>query len=300
LKKIYGFPDLPKAGLANMLIPWADCFLWCKDRGIRRIAPFWFKARLGPFIRRERDKRQYQRLFKKGSDIGGIKRLLLILTSRKISAESYRLSGDPGEKSRATVVCFSDMNRLDRLVGRHKEVVDELYRITRPRYRPIGLPAAYIGIHIRMGDFPQKQGSNGSVNFRQPLEWYVEALKRLRASLGIEMEAVVFSDGSDEELAPILGLNHVFRSPFSESISDLLALAKSSVIITSRSSFSLLGAYLGQVPSIWYTGKREVYRSSYMPGGQEGLLEIEWMPGQRPPDRFVEVLKARIRSEQPC
>jgi len=26
-KTIYGFPILPKAGLANMLIPWADCLV---------------------------------------------------------------------------------------------------------------------------------------------------------------------------------------------------------------------------------------------------------------------------------
>ena len=292
MKKIYGFPTLPRAGLANMLIPWAECFIWCRDNEIEQLSPFWKKIRLGPYLRGERDKRQYQKFFSSGGNIAGVKRLLL-LTSRKISFEDFCLLENKNDIKKTTLVCFSDMNHLERLIGRDKEIIDELYRITRPEYHPFGLPVNFIGIHIRMGDFPYKSETNQHGYFRQTLEWYIEALKQLRISLGINMVAVIFSDGTDKELAPILSLGNVIHSPFSESISDLLAIAKSTVVITSRSSFSLVGAFLGQVPSIWYEGKKYICGSGYMPKEQSVKLEVEWMPGQTFCNEFIDVLKKR-------
>lgn len=294
MKRIYGFPVLSKAGLANMLIPWAECFIWCRDHGIKQIAPFWGKIRLGPYFRGERDRRQYQKLFNAGENITGLSRLLLLLTSKKVLAEEFRLIKDNKEIKQSTLVCFSDMNHLERLIGRDEEIITELYRITRSQYWPVGLPSNFIGIHIRMGDFPFKSDDNKHGFFRQPLEWYIEALEQLRLSLGINMTAIIFSDGTDKELSSILKLDHVIRSPFSNSISDLLAIASSSIVITSRSSFSLLGAYLGQVPSIWYEGKNDICSSGYMPNNKSDKLETEWMPGKSYPHEFIAYLKSKI------
>jgi hypothetical protein len=292
--KIYGFPMLPHAGLGNMLIPWADCFIWCKDLGIEQLAPFWRKIRIGPYMRAERDKRQYQRLFINSNLIYGIKRLLLLLISNKISAEDFRMLSSNKTSFPPTIVCFSKMNQFERIVGRHEEVKNELYRITRTKYWPKGLPQSYIGVHIRMGDFPVKSETQKQHYFRIPLEWYLGVLNQVRTSLGNNLPIVIFSDGTDKEIETILALENVIRSPFAESITDLLAIANSKVIITSRSSYSLFGAYLGQVPSIWYEGKDEICNYSYMPAEQKGSLEIEWMPGQCLSNEFVNSLKKRI------
>jgi hypothetical protein len=142
-----------------------------------------------------------------------------------------------------------------------------------------------------MGDFPVKSDVEKQHYFRIPLEWYLGIISELRSALGTNFPVVVFSDGTDKEIAEVLELDNVIRSPFSESISDLLAIAKSTVIITSRSSYSLFGAYLGQVPSIWYEGKNEIYSYSYMPAEHNASLEIEWMPGQLLTSAFVNSLK---------
>ena len=113
----------------------------------------------------------------------------------------------------------------------------------------------------------------------------------------INSQAIIFSDGSDKELAPILNLDNVIRSPFSASISDLLGIAKSTLIITSRSSYSLVGAYLGQVPSIWYEGKKDICGNGYMPDNLSSLYEIEWMPGQVFSNEFIEGIKNRYHSK---
>jgi hypothetical protein len=292
--KLYGFPDLPRAGLGNMLYIWADCFIWCKDLGVEQIAPFWWKLRIGPYMRGERDKRQYQRLFINSKLISGIKRSILLLIANKVNVDTYRKSDNYNTKFPITIVCFSDMSHFDKLIGRHEEVLNELYRITRPEYWPIGLPQSFIGIHIRMGDFPIKSDLEKQHNFRIPLQWYLGVISELRSALGANFPVIVFSDGTDEEIKEVLELENVNRSPFSQSITDLLAIAKSTVIITSRSSYSLFGAYLGHVPSIWYEGKNEIYQQSYMPEEDNAALEVEWMYGQSLSNELVNSLKKRI------
>lgn len=104
--KIYGFPVLPKPGLGNKLIPWADCFIWCKDFGFEQVAPFWHKLRIGSYIRGERDKRLYQKLFINKNLIAGIIRLGLLLISYKISAEEFRMSKNNKTSAASTLVFF--------------------------------------------------------------------------------------------------------------------------------------------------------------------------------------------------
>mgnify|MGYP000016100115 CR=1 FL=1 len=292
--KSYGFPNLPNSGLANMLITWADCYIWCKDLEVKQIAPLWRKIRIGPYIRGERDKRQYQRLFSNGKKINGITRLLLMLVSTKVSAEEVRKPNYEKKSSLfPTMVTFSSMNNLHRLNGRHNEILKEIYNITKPKYWPTELPKAFIGIHIRRGDFGEKSNEIKQTNFRIPIEWYIEALAQIRQGLGYDFPVVVFSDGTDQEIEPILSLPNVSRSPCTESISDLLAISKATVLITSRSSYSLFGAFLGQVPSVWYLGKKDVYSSTYMSTENDSALELEWMPGQTFSDYFISSLKKK-------
>jgi hypothetical protein len=293
MNKVYGYPILPKAGLANMLIPWAECFIWCHDNGIMQIAPFWHKARIGPYLRRERDKRQYQNLFTAKEAVTGIKRLFLVLIAKKINSENFEISKDVKQISQTTLVCFSDMNHLERLIGRQQQVLSEIYRITRPELWPKNLPVKFIGIHIRLGDFPLKSEGSRQIYFRQPVQWYIGALKELKKSLKTDLPVLVFSDGTDQELSGLLEIEHVSRSPYTEAISDLLAIAHSLVLITSRSSFSLFGAFLGQTPTIWYQGKTDICGHDYLESNNRDLA-VEWMPGNKLPERFLTILNSKL------
>jgi hypothetical protein len=296
--KILGYPYLHKAGLANMLIPWADCYLWCKDNFLQMVSPNWYKFRVGPLIRNERDKRNYHRLFLPSDQITGIQKYWLLLNSRKISSQIGRevknIEGIPGNK----IVVFSNMNEFPHLIGRHKEVYSELYRITKPKFRPNEfLESDFVGIHIRLGDYPNipKYEENNHVYYRLPITWYIECLEKIREVIGIQIKACVFSDGSEEEISPLLRLPNVIRSPFIESISDILAISRSSILITSRSSFSLFGAYLGQVPSIWYGNRKTISSLGISPGGISTSLEIEWQSGDMFPPEFIKTINNRIK-----
>lgn len=111
----------------------------------------------------------------------------------------------------------------------------------------------YIALHVRLGDFgPEMSASDvaeGRTNRRLPFSWYLEALDRVRIKYP-HMPVYVVSDGADDELAPLIQAG-VTPLRSGSDIADLLALAGSSVLIGSNSTFSQWGAFLGDMPSVW-------------------------------------------------
>lgn len=279
--KLYGYPMLMKAGLGNMLIPWAKCYLWCKDNNARMIDPFWTKIRIGPYLRREKDKRDYQRLFRPSAEIRGLERIFLLATTKKCPVERYDnriLSG------RGISVTFEGMENFQQLVGRHVEIRQALIAMTKPEFLPEKPGRPFIGVHVRLGDYAKpKSLAEVPWTSRLPLDWYVGAVQEVRKSTGCESDVVVFSDGSDDELEALLKLPATRRSKYQEPISDILALSQASVIIGSCSSFSMWGAYLAQTLTVWHQGRvpgkiMEEYKSK--------KFVTEWLLGMSLPESF--------------
>ena len=110
-------------------------------------------------------------------------------------------------------------------------------------------------MHIRLGDFIRasleevKQGKHNSVI---PIEWYVAMANNLRAILGYQVKIFVFSDGTDQELQPLLELGNVERITFGSSIGDILALSNAKLLVASGSSFSMWARYLGRMTTIMF------------------------------------------------
>ncbi|MCL6442605.1 MAG: alpha-1,2-fucosyltransferase [Alicyclobacillus sp.] len=300
---IYGYPSLERTGLANMLFPWARCMLWCKDHDVPMLAPKWAKLRLGPYLRRERDKRNYQFLFTNKSYISGLHREYVLATYRRITEVQLKdgpFSPNLADPKTRLVVAFSGMKGyFEAFSSRWTEVVEELKKITKPYYREPVLPidgGGFIGIHVRLGDFrttTDRLELRRVKNVRIPLDWYVEALSMLRSHLG-PVRACVFSDGSDEDLRPILQMPRVQRVNDRSTISELWGMSRSSVLIASGSTFSMWGSFLGQVPAVWYPGQR---RSNFLDGDPDGTLLPEWEPGgQDVNETFLSEVERRLDS----
>lgn len=293
---VYGYPVLMRAGLGNMLVPWAKCVLWCKDNNVQMIAPFWTKLRVGPYLRRERDKRQYQRLFNHGDQIAGVRRAILLAVSRRIDESQLHWGGVPGGV-RPVVVCFRSMQGQHSLAERHAEVAEELRRITNPRFMPAEVwERPFVGIHVRLGDFAQASDGQlhvGAHNRRIPVQWYVEALLELRRALGCQLDARVFSDGGSEELQPLLRTPNTTRYAAGSAITELLALAKASVVIASGSAFSMWASFLGSAPTIWYPGQKFAMRSE-----SAERRDVEWERGQSIDARFLQLI-GRVDCDAP-
>lgn len=84
LKGLYAYPDVGRAGLCNMLFPWARAVLFSHTWQCPMIAPQWTNYfRLGPWLRRERDKRYYFNNFTNAGYIKGLNKMSVMLKFMK-------------------------------------------------------------------------------------------------------------------------------------------------------------------------------------------------------------------------
>jgi hypothetical protein len=246
---------------------------------------------MGPLLRGEQDRRQYHRLFTSRDQVAGMTKWFRLLTSRRVR---FTESLDIVACRQPTVVVFDQLPIFHRLAGRHDELRDGLSSMTRPEYLPSPRIRPMIGVHVRLGDYlPPGAPSRPGCHYRLELSWYQEALREIRRVAGAAVDAVLFSDGADDELRVLLGEENVIRSTRRSAVTDLLDLAQSRIIIASGSTFSMWGSFLGQVPALWHSGSR--FRS-VVAAAEPGGLEPEWRPGTPLPDLFVAAVRARVRT----
>jgi hypothetical protein len=295
---VFAFPRLSKTdllfiriggnGLGNLMFTWARCLATAQKQGWRMIWPTWqsFKPknwRVNPY-----DHRTYTDLFQPNERyVTGWRKPWYLARYRWIPERQALEQGvAPG-----SVVEFRGMeDKFVPFLEDHELVYGELLRIARPRHL-IALSdaqAAPIAIHVRRGDFVQQASYSEMLqanNSLLPLEWYMDALQAVRSITGRETPASVFSDGSEEELAPLLSLPAVRRMDYGSGLGDMLGLSRSNLLIASGSTFSMWGSYLGQVPTIWHPGKLLQHLLLDHPE-----REIEWAAGDELPDWVARVL----------
>ena len=115
-----------------------------------------------------------------------------------------------------------------------------------------------VAMHVRLGDFGaaahQLDDYRGKFNLALPLEWYRNIATSIQQQLGSAVQFLVVSDGTPEQLQPLLAqLNAVTTSDLPDSdCSDLLALANADLLVCSVSSFSATAAYLSRAPYLWF------------------------------------------------
>lgn len=267
-----------------------DC--GCSPPGARPIFPCWPQIRLRALarFRWRRDARTYAGLFSNpGTYADGLEKLKAVLRLPRLGESSLSTNQIPSE----AIVVFKEREGLfNPILDQHALVRDELISITRPEHLK-GLLAARdnsIAVHVRLGDFTvpengEREIRSGGPNLRIPLDWYGHAIAACRRALGYEVSVRIFSDGSDEELSPLLGISGVRRASFGTSIGDLHALSAAPLLIASGSTFSMWASYLGRMPVIWYPGQLKC-RLYY----DQPEAEIELESGDDLPNSFAECL----------
>ncbi|MHA3842295.1 O-fucosyltransferase family protein [Sphingomonas aestuarii] len=296
--RVYAMPVLGRYGLTHGLLAWARCRVWCEQNGAAMIAPFWLKLRVGPYLRRERDKRNYFMLFNGGGAISGIGRLLTLGRARRIEVGT-EWPANPSEEGGSPVLMRfhnamkdNEKKSFSQILGHGAFLRREVLAMTRQRYHPSVPNDPFVAIHVRMGDFTpiSSQGEVGAeaTNTRLPIDWYGDRLDALRRSLGHEIQAIVFSDGSDEDLEPLLRRSGVNRAAKQQSITDLLTIGHGVALIASGSGFSLWGAFLGSVPRISYPGQ------SIVPIDKDETRDIELSFGENIPQTFAKHVQLRM------
>lgn len=257
------------------------------------LAPRWWRVRVGPYLRRERDKRRYDVLFRPSGWRDRLLRSAALVAMRR-HPEPSALESRP---EAGGLYLFRGLTGgFAPFVSRRSVVRSALLATVRPAFLPAPAPEAgrepFIAVHVRRGDFSLPSSTElhgGGHNYRIPIEWYVGALRALRAAVGRAVPTLVFSDGSEAELAPLLSERRTALSRDRHAIVDLLKMSESGALIASGSTFSMWASFLGQVPAVWHPGQRR----ELLLGDRAGTLEPEWSRGDFSGE-FVRAVRGRL------
>ena len=215
-------------GLANCLFVYAQAIVLARQTGARIVTPTWLNFSLGPYLRHQSDKRHYNGLFERHEEVGGFHKVFSLLFCRKHLMVVEGFSSYFSEM-------LGDSEYISRYLESHinSSVLSEVttYDFTR-----------CVAVHVRLGDY--------SETVRIPISWYKKKIEE--KSLQGRFRFLIFSDGTTEELSELLEMENTQRVYFGNALADLFAISKCSYLIGSDSTFSGWGAYLGQVPCVFY------------------------------------------------
>jgi len=272
-----GLVRLSGDGLGNSFYTYFHAVVMAHQSGARMIYPTWRALRIGPLLRGERSTRTYWRTFKPFRDeLHGVRKLsaLLNIGGRRVVVEidkSGRGAIQPGVLNlvRSREFTFEGLHPFRTMIReRLLSVIND--RIPADHTWGRG---GFVAVHVRLGDFASTLDSksllSGKANVRIPLDWYVKVVRELRAANPSRV-VYIFSDGKDEELAPLLNLGaKPYRS--GSDIQDLLALSSASILVGSNSTYSRWAAFLGDMPSIWV---KKLVREEKPSAAQTPLLHV--------------------------
>lgn len=275
---VYAYAALQKVGLGNMLFPWARAEVFAHRHGVPMLAPRWTHAKVGPILRREKDKRFYVGLFdnRRAGYVRGLRRLLALRLAGHIDeAQAEAFMQGPADRSGTTIVSFKGYEKWFAGLAPHHDLMPHRDLVCRRLAQIIATahqrtlarsPTDFvIAAHVRRGDKPTMQfmepypgdDERGIPQHHRTLadQWYINCITSIRAALGSAAPVRLFSDAKDEQLAPLLALPGVSRAPDNPSIVDMFMLSRARVLVTTgTSSFSAWASYLGGMPTIWYPG----------------------------------------------
>ena len=234
-----GFIKMSGPGLANMMLVAARAYCLHRKYQIPMLSPTWRKLSIGPYLRHERDKRNYFRLFENYGTTGLRKFWLL----NHVTHEENRLEEFLAASSSA-VLRVAGLGRyfcdLDQTLT-HQYFWTIANRWIRDRV----MQSDYcdtVAMHVRLGDYDAKQ--------RTALEWYARVGGAIY-DVNKDAEILVFSDGTDQELSSLLKLPNVRRAVRGNALEDMLAISRCRLVVASDSTFSAMGAFIGSRPVLF-------------------------------------------------
>ncbi len=257
------FVRMSGSGLGNAFYNYFQAVVLADRCNAAVIVPPWFSVKIGPILRRQSGKRFYLGMFRPyRGEIRGLYKLWIFL-SRYRNRNMVEVDGSrPVElaKGYLNIVTVNNKFTFEGLYPYRDAIRQRILGIVNDPVPPGHCwgQGNFIAVHVRMGEFAQvadtKLLTGGQSNVRIPLSWYVAVVSELRLRYP-QMPVLIFSDGKEHELTPLLESGaSLYRS--GSDMTDLLAMSSASILVGSNSTYSRWAAFLGDMPSVWI--KREI------------------------------------------
>lgn len=249
--KLFGkdllFIRLGGNGLANCMLVAGRAAVLANRYGADMLRPTWERFSFSNYIRLDKDKRTYRNLFR-GGIFSSVLSKVCVLACNNHYPETQQEKFAVSAKGILIVQGFSWQESPFQLLADNYEIVNNYFQ---KNFNPKALRKVNgfdfsdtIAVHVRLGDYKNMHGLQTSI------EWYVDVIIKLKEYCSKTTKFIIFSDGKDRELRPLLNINNTQRVFFGNALADIVAMSKCKLIIASSSSFSAWGAFLGQRPFI--------------------------------------------------
>ncbi|MEQ9063209.1 MAG: hypothetical protein RIE58_03470 [Vicingaceae bacterium] len=228
---------VPRAGLGNQLLVWAHALVFAKRHGLELFETKWPSFSIGPLLRRDRSKRNYSGLIKKGN---GLPKRFHDHLEIIVSKSDY-LGITPMPE---TLYVFKEIPHHERyfnlLIPERAFVINELKAKLIGRYSPLSNYAVPdIAVHIRLGDFTRSSW------YKEPWDYYIRLFDHLEKRVPKKLRIHIFSDGKKQEIPLFDSYENLEFIQFGNDLTDLNAISMAPVIHTYPSStFGLWAAFL--------------------------------------------------------
>jgi hypothetical protein len=261
-------------GFGNRLFSWARAEVYARRHALRMVSPVWVYPRWRPLYLGGVSTSDYLNqivlfgVFRRHPAEAGLARLTRDLLVGHRLPEPEDLTVSPPEGVPAAYIAFREMggvyHSFQQLAGEETFLYQRLTEITRQRWLSTVRGLSHfarnaIGLNVRRGkDFrdakrPADWLCQGGL--RTPLRWFIDMLRYVRERVGQDTPALLVSDGSPDDLQPLLACGNVTFARPGCAASDLLLLSKTKVLIGSGgSSFSAWASYFGRMPTITHPG----------------------------------------------
>lgn len=245
--------------------------------------------KIGPYLRREKSKRDYSRYFDFQKGLVGawidhlkVRRLKKRMTI--VEAPDLVRLDDTGKNKLYNFTAKIHWRDFFSGLKEHRPlVIDLFWKLLRDEIREEldRIPAPFIGVHVRMGDFrklkpAEKFRSVGGV--RTPEQYFIDIINAIRKAGGRDFPVTVFTDGYRHELPDLFRLPRISMAEDNKDIIDMLLLSRSKIIVASAgSTFSYWSGFLSDAPLIMHPDHihQPIRHNGQKAGAFEGAFDRE-------------------------
>jgi hypothetical protein len=297
-------PKLPRAGLGHTLFTWAGAYRLSLLNSALFIHPHWLKLRIGPYLRREKEKMVYRDIMRT-PDWGMPPwqgRLLLPLLKKKYDDSCQLENGQ-------VLICRDKLpHSFEKFQGMKETLRDALQSISRvPSTAVRNTATPFICVGYRSGDYKYIAGKDFLAQNRRfqrevnkwtytPLDFFVDAANTVRQIAGWKVPIVVSTDAYREEITDLLDLGNATTAREDSALLAMLEMSKASVIIMGSSNFAAWSWFLGNSLGVFPVGRQSFLHDLGMVNRPQATYLFDDETELRTP-RMEEEIRRRLGSK---